>query len=115
MTLIIFSKLDLVPKEIVLDWLKYLRNEFPAVAFKCSTGTQRQNIGQSKATVENTSLISSNECLGASTLLQLLKNYSRSADIKTSITVGIIGYPNVGKSRLEPHLPLYPPPFPSLN
>ena len=28
------------------------------------------------------------ECLGAETLLQLLKNYSRSADRKTGITVG---------------------------
>jgi nuclear GTP-binding protein len=38
--------------------------------------------------------------LGASTLLSLLKNYCRSQNIKTSITVGIIGYPNVGKSSL---------------
>ncbi len=30
------------------------------------------------------------ECLGADTLLQLLKNYARSADIKTSITVGVV-------------------------
>ena len=28
------------------------------------------------------------ECLGAETLLQLLKNYARSADRKTAITVG---------------------------
>ena len=31
-------------------------------------------------------------------MLQLLKNYSRSRGIKTAITVGIVGYPNVGKS-----------------
>lgn len=28
---------DLVPKENVEAWLKYLRNEFPTIAFKCST------------------------------------------------------------------------------
>ena len=33
---------------------------------------------------------------GADSLLQLLKNYSRSFNIKTAITVGIVGYPNVG-------------------
>lgn len=32
--------------------------------------------------------------------MQLLKNYCRSLDIKTSISVGIVGYPNVGKSSL---------------
>ncbi|KIY93032.1 Guanine nucleotide-binding protein-like 3 [Monoraphidium neglectum] len=39
-------------------------------------------------------------CLGADTLLQLLKNYARSRGIKTSITVGVVGLPNVGKSSL---------------
>jgi nuclear GTP-binding protein len=42
----------------------------------------------------------SNECLGADTLIKLLKNYSRSLNIKTSITVGVIGLPNVGKSSV---------------
>ena len=35
---------DLVPKEIVELWLKHLRNEFPAVAFKASTQTQKHNL-----------------------------------------------------------------------
>lgn len=45
-------------------------------------------------------LRTSNECLGADALLQLLKNYARSKNIKKTINVGIIGYPNVGKSSL---------------
>ena len=36
---------------------------------------------------------------GVEGLLQLIKNYSRNHNIKTAITVGVIGYPNVGKSR----------------
>ena len=40
------------------------------------------------------------ECLGADALLQLLKNYARSADIKRAITVGVVGLPNVGKSSV---------------
>lgn len=39
-------------------------------------------------------------CLGADTLLAMLKNYTRNAGIKTSITVGVVGLPNVGKSSL---------------
>ena len=39
-------------------------------------------------------------CLGAETLLQLLKNYTRNMNIKTAITVGVVGLPNVGKSSL---------------
>jgi ribosome biogenesis GTPase A len=39
-------------------------------------------------------------CLGADTLLQLLKNYARSRGLKTAITVGVVGLPNVGKSSL---------------
>ena len=33
-------------------------------------------------------------------LIQLLKNDSRSHNIKKAITVGVVGYPNVGKSSL---------------
>jgi nuclear GTP-binding protein len=36
-------------------------------------------------------LKSSNKCIGASTLMNLLSNYCRNNDIKTSITVGIVG------------------------
>ncbi len=39
-------------------------------------------------------------CLGADTLLAMLKNYCRNQGIKTSITVGVVGLPNVGKSSL---------------
>ena len=39
-------------------------------------------------------------CLGADTLIQLLKNYCRNTGIKTAITVGVVGLPNVGKSSL---------------
>ena len=61
---------DLVPKENVERWLKYLRNEFPTVAFKASTQTQRTHIGQSAMPVEHASAgaLSTSECLGACAL-----------------------------------------------
>ncbi|NXI35638.1 NSN1 protein, partial [Galbula dea] len=39
-------------------------------------------------------------CVGADSLLRFLANYSRSGEVKTTITVGVVGYPNVGKSSL---------------
>ena len=36
-------------------------------------------------------LLTTSACLGADTLLKLLGNYCRNKDIKTAITVGIVG------------------------
>ncbi|KAM7429354.1 Guanine nucleotide-binding protein-like 3 [Porites harrisoni] len=99
---LILNKIDLVPREIVDKWLKYLRNEFPTVAFKASTQAQKQNLHQSKvsASLASGDLLTSSACIGADTLLKLLGNYCRNKDIKTAITVGIVGFPNVGKSSI---------------
>lgn len=74
-----------------------MRNEFPTVAFKASTQQQRTNLGVAAVStdVASAKMLNTAECLGADQLIQLLKNYSRSLGIKTSITVGVIGYPNV--------------------
>ncbi|CAH8343569.1 unnamed protein product [Eruca vesicaria subsp. sativa] len=99
---LLLNKIDLVPREAVEKWLKYLREEYPAVAFKCSTQEQRSNLGgknSSKAS-KPSNILQTSDCLGADTLIKLLKNYSRSHELKKSITVGIIGLPNVGKSSL---------------
>ncbi|XP_023753203.1 guanine nucleotide-binding protein-like NSN1 [Lactuca sativa] len=99
---LLLNKIDLVPREAAEKWLKYLREELPAVAFKCSTQQQKSNLGwkSSKAAKKTTNLLQTSDCLGAETLIKLLKNYSRSHDIKKSITVGVVGLPNVGKSSL---------------
>lgn len=99
---LLLNKIDLVPREAVEKWLTYLREELPAVAFKCSTQEQRSNLGwkPSSKAAKPSNLLQTSDCLGAETLIKLLKNYSRSHEIKKSITVGIIGLPNVGKSSL---------------
>ncbi|KAF8094271.1 hypothetical protein N665_0367s0054 [Sinapis alba] len=98
---LLLNKIDLVPREAAEKWLKYLREEFPAVAFKCSTQEQRSNLGwKSSKPSKTSSILQTSDCLGADTLIKLLKNYSRSHELKKSITVGIIGLPNVGKSSL---------------
>ena len=100
--ILVLNKIDLVPREITEQWVKYLKNEFPTVAFKSSTQNQKNNLSQSKVAVNIASdgVLNSSECLGADMLMKILKNYCRSADIKTAITVGVIGYPNAGKSSL---------------
>ena len=74
---------DLVPREAAEKWLKYLREESPAVAFKCSTQEQRSNLGwkPSKASSKPSSVLQTSDCLGADTLIKLLKNYSRSHEV----------------------------------
>lgn len=74
---------DLVPREAVEKWLKYLREELPAVAFKCSTQEQRSNLGwkSAKKAAKTSNLLQTSDCLGAETLIRLLKNYSRSHEV----------------------------------
>ncbi|XP_034537869.1 guanine nucleotide-binding protein-like 3-like protein [Notolabrus celidotus] len=99
---LVLNKIDLVSKEIVEKWIKYLRNEFPTIAFKASTQQQSKNLKRSNVPVTQatTELLSSSACVGADCLMKLLGNYCRNLDIKTAITVGVVGFPNVGKSSL---------------
>ncbi|XP_072522564.1 guanine nucleotide-binding protein-like 3-like protein [Salminus brasiliensis] len=99
---LVLNKIDLVPKDLVEKWIKYLRNEFPTVAFKASTQQQNKNLKRSHVPVAQATpeLLGSSACVGAECLMKLLGNYCRSQDIKTTITVGVVGFPNVGKSSL---------------
>ena len=95
---LLLNKCDLVPPDVVAKWVTYLRQFFPTLPFKASTQGQRGGLSQSKA--GKNGVMAGAGAYGADSLLQLLKNYSRSFNIKTAITVGIVGYPNVGKSSV---------------
>lgn len=96
---LVLNKVDMVPKDVTDKWLAYLRNDFPTVAFRASIQEGRGR-GQAKISALAATSLNTSECLGAENLLSLLKNYCRNKDLKTSIAVGVIGYPNVGKSSL---------------
>jgi|TARA_B110000977_G_scaffold82119_1_gene109698 nuclear GTP-binding protein len=100
---LLLNKIDLAPKENVMAWLKYFREEMPCVAFKCATGSGGGGGGNDKLSARALPTKGSYggaAALGGETLLQLLKNYARNRNLKTAITVGIVGFPNVGKSSL---------------
>lgn len=98
---LVLNKSDLIPRENLDRWLKYLRKFGPVIPFKASTQAQKQNIGRrnfkSKTKKQN---VQASPCIGANLLMSLLANYSRNKNMKTSIRVGIVGIPNVGKSSI---------------
>ena len=89
--ILILNKIDLVPHSVLQNWLKYLRRYFPTLPLRASTPAPNAHTFDHKALT-----------LGATseTLLRALKTYSQSKQLKGSTTVGIIGYPNVGKSSV---------------
>ncbi|CAL1528880.1 unnamed protein product [Lymnaea stagnalis] len=97
---LVLNKIDLVPKEVVEAWLKHLRKELPAIAFKASTQQQRDRLTQTKVdyAVASDDLLKSSNCLGADVLMKLLRNYCRSTEM--AINVGVVGFPNTGKSSI---------------
>ena len=92
---LVLNKIDLVPKEVVGSWLTVLRRSHPTIAIKASKEASSEK--EEDAT-------SSNIPVGMEGLLQLLKNYARTGGnggkSKTTIVVGVVGYPNVGKSSI---------------
>eukprot|EP00475_Leptophrys_vorax_P045538 TRINITY_DN947_c0_g1_i1.p1 TRINITY_DN947_c0_g1~~TRINITY_DN947_c0_g1_i1.p1 ORF type:complete len:572 (+),score=187.92 TRINITY_DN947_c0_g1_i1:56-1771(+) len=74
----VLNKCDLVPTWVTARWVKVLSQEFPTLAFHAS--------------VTNS--------YGKGALIQLLRQYGVLHKEKQQISVGLIGYPNVGKSSL---------------
>ncbi|KAH6905307.1 P-loop containing nucleoside triphosphate hydrolase protein [Coprinopsis sp. MPI-PUGE-AT-0042] len=77
----VLNKIDLVPKANAQAWLKYLRHSTPTLPFLSGSQNSRSNITSSTAPA----------------LMKLLKAYKPKTK---SVTVGVVGYPNVGKSSL---------------
>ncbi|KAK2076812.1 hypothetical protein QBZ16_005038 [Prototheca wickerhamii] len=95
---LLLNKIDLVPKPVLTAWLKHLREELPTIPFKASTQQQAQNLGRRSSAAQADA--KGSDCIGADMLLQLLKNYARNAGLKSALTVGVVGLPNVGKSSV---------------
>eukprot|EP00249_Psilotum_nudum_P018209 c26693_g1_i1 orf=82-1917(+) len=76
--ILLLNKCDLVPAWATKGWLHILSREFPTLAFHAS--------------VTNS--------FGKGSLLSLLRQLARLKSDKQAISVGFVGYPNVGKSSV---------------
>ncbi|XP_057951632.1 nuclear/nucleolar GTPase 2 [Malania oleifera] len=74
----LLNKCDLVPAWATKGWLRVLSKEYPTLAFHASI----------------------NKSFGKGSLLSVLRQFSRLKSDKQAISVGFIGYPNVGKSSV---------------
>ncbi|GEQ69850.1 hypothetical protein JCM33374_g3525 [Metschnikowia sp. JCM 33374] len=88
--ILVLNKVDLVPTDVLTKWLDFLKSSFPTVPVKASAGA----VGQS---LYNRNL---SNAVTANALLHALKSYATKSNLKRSIVVGVIGYPNVGKSSI---------------
>ncbi|NXA20749.1 GNL3 protein, partial [Ibidorhyncha struthersii] len=97
--MLVLNKIDLVPKENLEKWLNYLKKEFPTVAFKSATlmkdRTMPEQFTKRRARVD---LSRTTECFGSKCLLKLLQDHGKTQN--KAIQVGVVGFPNVGKSSI---------------
>jgi nuclear GTP-binding protein len=74
----VINKVDLVPTWVTKKWVTVLSQTTPTLAFHASLGSP----------------------FGKGALINLLRQYSKLHSDKKAISVGIVGYPNVGKSSI---------------
>ncbi|AEO54132.1 hypothetical protein MYCTH_2296320 [Thermothelomyces thermophilus ATCC 42464] len=89
--ILILNKVDLIPPPVLRGWLTHLRRFFPTLPLRASSpAPNAHTFNHRDITVQSTS----------SALLRALKSYAASRNLKRAISVGVIGYPNVGKSSV---------------
>lgn len=110
--MLVLNKIDLVPPQNARLWVRALRREFACVPLKCGMQKQAHNLAggaalHKKSMINNTEMVdkmtSLTTAVGTENLLNILKNWARvggDSKAKKLITVGVIGFPNVGKSSL---------------
>ncbi|KAG7292402.1 hypothetical protein NEMBOFW57_002437 [Staphylotrichum longicolle] len=89
--ILILNKVDLIPPPVLRGWLTHLRRFFPTLPLRASTpAPNAHTFNHRDITVQSTS----------SALFRALKSFAASRNLKRAISVGVIGYPNVGKSSV---------------
>ncbi|KAJ4417088.1 nuclear GTP-binding protein nug1 [Gnomoniopsis sp. IMI 355080] len=89
--ILILNKIDLIPPPVLKAWLAHLRNYFPTLPLRASNAAANAHtFNHRDLTVQSTS----------TTLFRALKTFAAGRGLKRAISVGVIGYPNVGKSSV---------------
>lgn len=87
--LFVLNKVDLIPTEVLKKWQDHLQTFFPTIPMiSASSAAHAVTFSHVGVTPLSTS----------STLVSSLKNYAKS--LERQITVGVLGYPNTGKSSV---------------
>ena len=99
---LVLNKIDLIPEQAAKAWLKFYRRSVgPCLAFRASTQKQKENISQKTSSGKL-----DHQFAGTRAICSYLANYGRkessdgTSKIRTAVTVGIVGKPNVGKSSI---------------
>ncbi|KAF3065776.1 Nucleolar GTP-binding protein 2 [Daldinia childiae] len=74
----VLNKTDLVPTSVAAAWVRNLSTDYPTLAFHSSVTNP----------------------FGKGSLIQLLRQFSQLHKDRKQVSVGLIGYPNVGKSSI---------------
>ncbi|KAF2275772.1 NGP1NT-domain-containing protein [Westerdykella ornata] len=74
----VLNKVDLVPSKVAAAWVRHLSTQFPTLAFHASI----------------------NNSFGKGSLIALLRQFSSLHSDRKQISVGLVGYPNTGKSSI---------------
>lgn len=90
--LLILNKIDLVPGSVLAAWLTHLRRSFPALPLRAASSAAPH-----AKTFDHKALT---PAATAGALLKALKAYAAKQGARRALTVGVIGYPNVGKSSV---------------
>ncbi|TWU77995.1 hypothetical protein ED733_006138 [Metarhizium rileyi] len=89
--ILVLNKVDLIPPKILRDWLVYLRRYFPTLPLRASGAAPNAHVFNHRdLTVQSTS----------TALFRALKSFAAHRQLKRAVSVGVIGYPNVGKSSV---------------
>lgn len=75
---LLLNKCDLVPVWVTAKWAKYLSKEYPTIAYRASISNP----------------------FGKGALINIFRQFDNFHKDKKSISIGFVGYPNVGKSSV---------------
>ena len=75
---LLLNKADLIPIWVLAKWVKYLSKQYPTIAFKSSI----------------------TKPFGKGSLINLFRQFDIFHRDKKNISIGFVGYPNVGKSSV---------------